>query len=224
MGVRVKICGITSAEAADAALRARVDFLGLNFHPASPRNVAPEKAASLAARARGRVWLVALLADPGDEAVAAAVAAAEPDFLQLHGQEKPARVAEIRAKFGLPVIKALPVADIADLAPVPIYEDAADMLLFDAKAPAGADRPGGHGAAFDWQLLRGRRFRKPWLLAGGLNAENVARAIAAAEAPGVDVSSGVESAPGIKSAEMIRAFVEAARSAQAASETTERSA
>lgn len=221
MGIQVKICGITSAEAADAAVRARADFMGLVFHPASPRHLAPEKAASLAARARGRIRLVALLADPKDEAVSAAASAAKPDFLQLHGLETPARVAEIRAKFALPIIKALAVADIADLALVPMYEEAADMLLFDAKAPAAAARPGGHGAAFDWRLLKARRFTKPWLLAGGLNAENVARAIATAEAPGVDVSSGVESAPGVKDPEMIRAFVEAARSASFASQTTE---
>jgi len=221
MGVQVKICGVTTGEAADAAIRARADFLGLVFHPASPRHLAPEQAAALAARAKGAVRLVALLVDPADEAVSAAVSAARPDFLQLHGGEAPARVAEIRAKFGLPVIKALAVADIADLAQVPIYEDAADMLLFDAKAPAQASRPGGHGAAFDWRMLRGRRFRKPWLLAGGLDVGNVARALATAEAPGVDVSSGVESAPGVKDAEMIRAFVEAAKNARFASQTTE---
>lgn len=224
MGIQVKICGITSAEAADAAVRARADFLGLNFHPASPRRVSPEVAAALADRARGRIRLVALLADAGDEAISAVISAAKPDFLQLHGNEPPTRVAEIRARTGLPIIKALPVADVADLALVPMYEDAADMLLFDAKAPAAAARPGGHGAAFDWRLLKGRVFRKPWLLAGGLDAENVARAIATAEAPGVDVSSGVETAPGVKDAALIRAFVEAARSASFASQTTENSA
>lgn len=216
MGVQVKICGVTTSNAADAAVAARADFLGLVFHPASPRNLAPEKAASLAARARGAIRLVALVADAGDDAIAAAISAARPDFLQLHGREAPARVSEIRSKFGLPVIKALPVADLADLAFVPMYEETADMLLFDTKAPDGADRPGGHGAAFDWQLLRGRKFGKPWLLAGGLDAENVARAIATAEAPGVDVSSGVETARGVKSEEMIHAFVEAARAVQGA--------
>lgn len=221
MGIQVKICGVTTAGAADAAMRAGADFLGLVFHPASPRHLAPEQAASLAARARGAIRLVALLVDPADDAISAAIAAARPDFLQLHGGETPARVAEIRAKYGLPIIKALPVADIVDLAQVPIYEDAADMLLFDARAPAQASRPGGHGAAFDWQILRGRKFRKPWLLAGGLHVGNVARAIATAGAPGVDVSSGVESAPGVKDAEMIRAFVEAAKNAKFASQTTE---
>lgn len=213
MGIEVKICGVTTAGAADAAMAAQADYMGLVFHPASPRHLTPGKAASLADHVRGAIRLVALFENAGDDAIAAAVAAAKPDFLQLHGREAPGRVAELRSKFGVPVIKALPVADLADLTFVPMYEDVADMLLFDAKTPAGSDRRGGHGVAFDWQLLRGRKFRRPWLLAGGLNAENVARAIAAAEAPGVDVSSGVETARNIKSAEMIHAFVQAARSA-----------
>ncbi|HEY2068495.1 MAG TPA: phosphoribosylanthranilate isomerase [Rhizomicrobium sp.] len=214
MAIEVKICGLTNAEAADAALRAGVDYAGLVFHPASPRYVAPEQAASLAARLRGRTRIVALLADAKDDAIARAIAAAAPDFLQLHGRETVDRVAEIRSRFGRAVIKVISVADAADLANVAAYEGVADMLMFDTKAPAGADRPGGHGVAFDWQLLRGRNFSRPWLLAGGLNAENVARAIRSAEAPGVDVSSGVETAPGIKSAEMIGAFVAAARATQ----------
>ncbi len=213
MGIEVKICGVTTAEAADAAIAAHADYLGLVFHPASPRHLVPERAAALAAHVRGRIQLVALLADPDDEAVAAAVAAAKPDFLQLHGHESPARTGEIRTNFKLPVIKALPVAELADLIFLPMYEQAADMLLFDAKAPKGADRTGGHGAAFDWQLLRGRKFAKPWLLAGGLNPENVARAIATARAPGVDVSSGVEIERGVKNAALIHAFVGAARRA-----------
>jgi phosphoribosylanthranilate isomerase len=217
MAIQVKICGITTPEAADAALRAGVDFAGLVFHPGSPRNLKPEQAASLAARLRGRARIVALVADAKDEAIAMAVAAADPDFLQLHGNEAPERVGEVRARFGKPVIKVFSIADASDLARVAKYDDAADIYLFDAKAPQGAARPGGHGAAFDWQLLRGRTFARPWLLAGGLNAENVARAIHSAQAPGVDVSSGVENAPGIKSAEMIRDFVAAARAAQFAS-------
>lgn len=224
MGTEVKICGVTTSGAADAAVAAHADYLGLNFHPASPRYLSREKAASLAARTRGAIRLVALVADAGDDAIAAAIAAAKPDFLQLHGRESPERVAEIRAKFGLPVIKALAVAELADLVFVPMYEQAADMLLFDAKAPENTGRPGGHGAAFDWQLLRGRKFKRPWLLAGGLHADNVARAIAAAEAPGVDVSSGVESALGVKNDEMIRAFVAAVRKMPVMEEKTENSA
>jgi phosphoribosylanthranilate isomerase len=213
MGIEVKICGVTTAEAADAAIAAHADYLGLVFHPASPRHVAPGKAAALAARVHGKVRLVALFEDANDDAIAAAVDAVAPDFLQLHGREAPVRVADIRTKFGTPVIKALHVADLADLTFVPMYESAADMLLFDAKAPAASDCGGGHGVAFDWQLLKGRKFARPWLLAGGLNADNVARAVAASGAPGVDVSSGVESAKGVKSAELIHAFVRAARRA-----------
>jgi phosphoribosylanthranilate isomerase len=215
MSIQVKICGLTTADAADAALSAGVDYAGLVFHSGSPRNLAPEQAASLAARLRGRTRIVALLADANDDAVARAVAAADPDFLQLHGRETPERVGAIRAKFGKPVIKVIAVAEAGDLADVARYD--VEMFLFDAKAPAAAGRPGGHGAAFDWQLLRGRSFARPWLLAGGLGAENVARAIRSAEAPGVDVSSGVEDRPGVKSPEMIRAFVSAVRGAHYAS-------
>ncbi len=215
MPIQVKICGLTSAEAADAALSAGVDYAGLVFHSGSPRNLAPDQAASLAARLRGRTRIVVLLADAKDDAIAGAIAAAAPDFLQLHGKETPDRVGEIRARFGKPVIKVIPVADASDVASAAAYE--ADMLMFDAKAPESASRPGGHGAAFDWQLLRGRSFPRPWLLAGGLNAENVARAIRACDAPGVDVSSGVETSPGVKSPEMIRDFVAKARNANYAS-------
>ncbi|MEI9994131.1 MAG: phosphoribosylanthranilate isomerase [Rhizomicrobium sp.] len=214
MAVLVKICGINAAEAADAAARAGADFAGLVFHPRSPRHVTPDQAATLAARLRGRLRLVVLLSDPSDEAVAAAMAAVRPDFIQLHGGEPPGRVAAIRSRFGVPVIKAIAVAEPSDLAGVAAYEDAADMLLFDAKAPVGATREGGHGIAFDWKILSGRKFARPWFLSGGLNPENVARALRIAEAPGVDVSSGVESAPGVKSPEKIAQFVSAARNAQ----------
>lgn len=214
MGVLVKICGINSVEAADAACDARADFAGLVFHSKSPRNLAPEQARALAARMRGRVRLVALFADAADDEIGAVVKAVAPDFLQFHGGEPPERVADARRRFGVGTIKAIAIADASDFADVARFETAADMLLLDAKAPDGAMRPGGHGASFDWQLLRGRRFSKPWLLAGGLGADNVARAIRACDAPGVDVSSGVESAPGRKSAQMIRDFVARARAAQ----------
>jgi phosphoribosylanthranilate isomerase len=211
MGVLVKICGINSVAAADAALGAGADFAGLVFYKKSPRNLAPDQARALASRMRGRTKLVALFADAGDAEIAQAVEATVPDFLQLHGGETPERVATIRARFAMPVIKAVAVADASDLASAVRYD--ADMLLFDAKAPQGAAAPGGLGAAFDWQLLRGRSFAQPWLLAGGLDAGNVARAIRASGAQGVDVSSGVESAPGVKDAKMIADFVSAARSA-----------
>jgi phosphoribosylanthranilate isomerase len=213
MGIRIKICGINSAEAADAAARAGADFVGLVFHPASPRNLTLDGAAALAKRLRGRPRLAALIADLDDDPIAAIVKAVKPDFLQLHGSESAARTAAIAARFGLPIIKAFAIAEAADFEPVAGYADAAAMFLFDAKAPQSAMRGGGHGAAFDWTLLKGRAFARPWLLAGGLNASNVARAIEASGAPGVDVSSGVESAPGVKSAALIGAFVATARAA-----------
>ena len=205
MGVLVKICGINSVEAADAAVRAGADFAGLVFYRKSPRNLTLDQARSLAARMRGRTRLAALFVDASDEEIGAAVKAAEPDFVQLHGRETPARTADIRARFGVPVIKAFAVAEAPDLAGAANYD--AEMLLFDAKG----ESPGGTGAAFDWQLLRGRNFSRPWLLAGGLNAENVARAIEVSGAPGVDVSSGVETAPGVKSPELIVEFAKEAR-------------
>lgn len=214
MAVLVKICGINSAEAADAAARGGADFVGLMFHPKSPRHVTPEAARSLAQRLRGKVRIVAVIVDPRDEDIVHVMNNAVPDFLQLHGSESPARVGEIREKFGIPVIKVLSVAEAADFANLPAYEDAADMLMFDAKPPANADRAGGHGVAFDWQLLRSRTISRPWFLAGGLTHENVSRAVAAANAPGVDVSSGVETAPGVKNPELIQSFIASARAAQ----------
>ena len=215
MAVLVKICGVNSAEAADAALRAGADFAGLVFHPKSPRNLKLDAARSLAERMRGRIHLTALVADADDATIAAVLHAVQPTYLQLHGSETAWRTADIRARFGLPVIKAIAVADSADFEAAAEYEIAADILLFDAKAPEGI-RPGGHGVPFDWQLLRGRSFTRPWLLAGGLSPANVARAIAASGAPGVDVSSGVETAPGVKSAALIAEFVSAARNLQEA--------
>ena len=211
MAILVKICGINSAEAADAAVRAGADFVGLVFHPKSPRHLALDAGRALADRMRGRALIVALVADADDETINAVAKAARPNFIQLHGRETPERVGHIRSRFGLQLIKAIAVAEAADLAQVAAYEPAADMLLFDAKAADGAARPGGHGVAFDWQLLRGRSFARPWLLAGGLKPDNVARAVASSGASGVDVSSGVETAPGVKSPDLIAAFVSAAR-------------
>jgi phosphoribosylanthranilate isomerase len=219
MAVLVKICGINSAEAADAAARAGADYAGLMFHPKSPRHVTPEAARSLAQRLRDKVRIVAVIVDPRDEDIVHAMNNAVPDFLQLHGSESPARVGEIREKFGIPIIKVLPVAEAADFANLPAYEDAADMLMFDAKPPANADRAGGRGVAFDWQLLRSRTISRPWFLAGGLTPENVSRAIAAANAAAVDVSSGVETAPGVKNPELIQSFIASARAAQFAGVT-----
>jgi phosphoribosylanthranilate isomerase len=217
MTVLVKICGLTRPDDADAVAAAGADFAGLVFHPGSARHLRPDHARVIADRLRGRVRIVILLVNPSDAMVAEAVGAAQPDFIQLHGNEAPARVSELRARFGRPVIKAMGISDDADFETLAGYEAVADMLLFDAKPAPGAV-PGGHGRAFDWQLLRTRTIRKPWLLAGGLNPENVGRAISTSGARGVDVSSGVESARGVKDHDAVRAFVAAARAAEFASE------
>jgi len=219
MSLLVKICGITSAEAADAAAGAGADLAGLNFHSRSPRYLRADQASAIAARLRGKLRLVVVLSNPDDDDLRAAVAAVKPDFVQLHGSETPERVATIRAHTGIRIIKAIGIADASDLAFAARYEECVDMLLFDAKPPTAATREGGHGAVFDWQILRGRSFARPWLLAGGLTPDNVARAIRASGAPGVDVSSGVETAPARKSAALIAAFVANARSAEFVKET-----
>jgi phosphoribosylanthranilate isomerase len=211
MAIGVKICGITSTEAVEAAAAAGAQFGGLVFHPKSPRHVSLEQARVLADRMRGRMQIVALVADMDDAGLAAVMEAVRPDFLQLHGVETAKRTAEIRARFGVAVIKALPVAEASDFDSIADYEDAADMLMFDARPPKGAERAGGHGAAFDWSLLQGRTFGKPWFLAGGLTPDNLGRAVVLSQAAFVDVSSGVESAPGVKDATLITNFVNAAR-------------
>jgi phosphoribosylanthranilate isomerase len=211
MTVLVKICGLTTPDAIDAAAGAGAVYGGLVFHPKSPRFVALEQGRALAGHLRGRLKSVALITDMDDAGIAELVKTVAPEFLQLHGSESVQRTAEIRARFGLPVIKALPIGEASDLAVASDYEKVADMLMFDAKPPKGAMRPGGHGAAFDWKILSGRSFARPWFLAGGLDADNVARAIALSGAELVDVSSGVESTPGVKDAARIQAFVNAAR-------------
>jgi phosphoribosylanthranilate isomerase len=213
MTVGVKICGLNSREAAEAAIAAKADFGGLVFFPKSPRHVSLDAARSLAGLLRGKARVVVLLVDPKDDEVAEAMAAIRPDLVQLHGSESPARVAGIAALAKRPVIKALPVAEAADILAAYAYEDAADYLLFDAKANAFATRPGGLGTAFDWQLLSSVSFKRPWGIAGGLSPDNVARAIRIAAPAFVDTSSGVEDSPGKKNAEKIAAFVSAARNA-----------
>lgn len=210
MAISVKICGLTSAEAAEAAMRAGAAFGGLVFHPASPRNVSLDAAWSIASALRGKLKMVALVADADDAQLAAIIEAVRPDYLQLHGSESVARTQDIRVRFGA-VIKALPIAEAFDFDAVKPYEAVADMLLFDAKPPKGAERAGGHGNAFDWTLLKGRNFNKPWFLAGGLDTDNVLRAIELSGAGMVDVSSGVESAPGVKNADRISQFIAATR-------------
>jgi phosphoribosylanthranilate isomerase len=211
MTVAVKICGLSSSDAIDAAVGAGAVYGGLVFHPKSPRFVALEQARALVERMRGRLKSVALITDMDDAGIAELVKTVVPEFLQLHGGETVQRTAEIRARFDLPVIKALPVGEASDLAVAAGYEKVADMLMFDARPPKGAQRPGGHGAAFDWKILAGRSFAKPWFLAGGLDPDNVARAIALSGAEMVDVSSGVESAAGVKDAARITAFINATR-------------
>jgi len=211
MPVQVKICGINSAPAADAVLRAGADFGGLVFFAKSPRHLSLEQGRMLADRMRGRLRLAALVVDENDAALAAIASQVKPDFFQLHGKETPERTAQIRSRFGIPVIKAIPVSQADDLAKASAYDDVAEMFLFDAVPVAGASRPGGHGAAFDWRILEGRTFARPWLLAGGLNPQNIGRAIAVSGANMVDVSSGVESAPGLKSPDRIAEFVAAAK-------------
>jgi phosphoribosylanthranilate isomerase len=209
----VKICGLRTPDALDAALAAGADMVGFVFFPPSPRHLDPETARSLGARVQGRARKVALSVDAADAELAAAVEALSPDMLQLHGKESPERVAAVRARFGRPVMKALPIESRADLAPIQAYAKVADWLLFDARAPREATRPGGLGKPFDWRLLENLDPGVPFMLSGGLDAGNVAEALRVTRAPAVDVSSGVERAPGEKDAEKIRAFVRAAREA-----------
>lgn len=215
MTVDVKICGLKTDAALDAALEAGADYIGLVFHEASPRNIELEAARSLALLARGRAKIVALLVDPDDAKLGDVVAAVEPDLIQLHGAETPERVAEVSKHFLRPVIKAIKVASPADAQAAAAYVGKAALILFDAKAPE--DRPGalpgGNGIAFDWQALEGVRGKFPYMLAGGLTPLNVAEAIRRTGAQAVDVSSGVESAPGEKDPELICRFLRAAKTA-----------
>jgi phosphoribosylanthranilate isomerase len=210
MSTSVKICGLSTPETLAAALEAGADMIGLVFFDKSPRHVGLESARALAAQARNRAEIVALVVDAEDATLEAILRRVEPDYFQLHGRESPQRVADIQQKYGVSVIKAIGVAEASDLALAGAYAQA-DALLIDAKPPKGAVLPGGNGVAFDWRLARDFHPRKPWLLSGGLTSENVAQAIRESLARSVDVSSGVESAPGVKDADRIRAFVEAAR-------------
>jgi phosphoribosylanthranilate isomerase len=213
MPAATKICGVSTPEAVRAALEGGAGFLGFMFFERSPRRVSPDAAARLAAPARGRAKVVAVAVDPTDAEADAIAAALKPDLIQLHGRESPPRVREIAARTGAGAIKVLPVSDASDLAPAASYEPVVEHLMFDTKPPAGADRPGGLGASFDWTLLAGRRFGRPWFLAGGLDPWNVGEAIAASGAPIVDVSSGVERGPGLKDPALITAFLDAVRRA-----------
>jgi phosphoribosylanthranilate isomerase len=206
-----KICGLTTPEAVAAALAGGASHLGFVFFDRSPRNLAPQAAQHLARGARGRAKVVALLVDPDDRQLAEAVEGLSPDMIQLHGRESPQRAAEVRRTTGLPVIKAVGVSDASDVQAALGYEGAADHLMFDAKPPSDAERPGGLGSAFDWTLLEGVRLQRPWFLAGGLDPWNVGEALRLSHAPIVDVSSGVERGPGLKDPGLIAAFLDAVR-------------
>lgn len=213
MSVKVKICGLSERATLDVALDAGADMVGLVFFPRSPRNVTIEQAGALAPAARGRAEIVALTVDADDALLEAIAREIRPDYLQAHGSESPARVAEITRRFGLPVIKAIKVRDGQDIDRAEDYAGTAVFLLFDAAAEMVQDAlPGGNGVSFDWSLLAGRGMGQ-FMLSGGLRPDNVAEAIRITGAPMVDVSSGVESAPGVKDAALIRNFIEAAKSA-----------
>ena len=209
--ISVKICGLTTAAHVDAAVAAGARYLGLNFFPKSPRFVSVSLAADLASRVPVGVAKVGLVVNADDDALDAILSKVPLDMVQLHGSERPERVAEVKARFGLPVMKVIGVAEQDDLAAIDVYSEVADQIMVDAKPPKDAVLPGGNGLAFDWRLLAGRKYWKtPWMLAGGLTPENVAEAIAMTGVRQVDVASGVETAPGVKDADLMTRFVQAA--------------
>lgn len=220
MSLLVKICGLRTPETLQVALAAGADMVGFVFFAPSPRNVGYELARQLGEQVGGRALKVALSVNASDEQLAAAIEALKPDLLQLHGKETPERVAVVRSRFRLPVMKALPIAERGDLSPIRLYDKVADRLLFDARAPLGSTRPGGLGKSFDWRLLQNIKPDVPFMLSGGLDASNLTEALRITRAPGIDVSSGVERAPGEKDPERIRAFIRAARAAAADLATT----
>jgi phosphoribosylanthranilate isomerase len=212
MGVKTKICGISTAEAVNAALDGGAGWVGFMFFAKSPRDIQPDAAWRLARDVRGKAKVVAVLVDPDDAEVDRIAESLQPDLIQLHGAETPARVRAIGVRAGAGVIKVLPVAEAGDLAAAAQYESVVDHLMFDTKPAKDAAAPGGAGRAFDWTLLAGRRFQRPWFLAGGLDPWNLAEAVQQSGAPLVDVSSGVERGPGLKDPALIRAFLDAAKS------------
>jgi phosphoribosylanthranilate isomerase len=213
MLVEVKICGLSTEETLEGAIEAGADYVGLVFYTASPRNVDLARAAKLAQEARGRAKIVALIVDASDDLIGDIASKVRPDYFQAHGEEDPQKVLAITEATGIPVIKAIRVQDSRDIEMARGFREAADMILFDAKAPVAFAQalPGGNGMAFDWSLLDKNRAPKRFMLSGGLNAGNVAEAIKGTGAPIVDVSSGVEISPGIKDLTLIRSFIQAAR-------------
>jgi phosphoribosylanthranilate isomerase len=214
MSLIVKICGMSTRETLDVALDAGADMVGFVFFPPSPRHLSLEAARDLGKQVNRRASKVALTVDADDTTLANIVDALQPDILQLHGSETAARLRDIRQKFGLQVMKVVPVENAADLAPLPGYAGVADRILFDARAPRQASRPGGLGAVFDWHLLEKLDLELPFMVSGGLHAGNVAEAVRVTQAGGVDISSGVERTLGVKDPEKIRAFIRAARAPQ----------
>jgi phosphoribosylanthranilate isomerase len=208
--IATKICGLSTPETLNAALKGGASHVGFVFFPQSPRNVSPDQAARLSAQIAGRAKIVGLFVDATPEAIDRVRAQLTLDILQLHGDEHPALVSRLRMTNGLEVWKAVPVRTAADLKLASEYRGAADLVLYDAKPPAGSDLPGGNGLRFDWELLRGHAHPLPWALSGGLDAGNLAEAVRITGAPLLDVSSGVESAPGVKNVDKIAAFLQAA--------------
>ena len=212
MPIDAKICGVKTPESVAAAARGGAAYIGLNFYPPSPRAVTPAQASALARQTPPQVKRVGLFVDADDDTLAAVTDDVALEILQLHGSETPRRIADIKARFGLPVMKAIKVATAEDIAAAEAYLQVVDLLLFDAKAPKTLKNalPGGNAIAFDWRLLAGRRWARPWMLSGGLDADNLAEAVGITAARAVDVSSGVEDGPGNKSPEKIAAFLETA--------------
>jgi len=211
----IKICGLKTADALDAALVGGASHVGFIFFPKSPRDIAPDEAGRLRLAAKGRAKAVAVTVDADDALLDRIVAAMAPDMLQLHGRETPARVAAVKARYGLPVMKALAVSEASDLDRIAPYRGIADRFLFDATPPKDAVLPGGNGVSFDWRLLASLDPAVDYMLSGGLDAANVGDALRLANPPGIDVSSGVESAPGVKDTALIADFLNAARAAHA---------
>ncbi|MCA1527902.1 phosphoribosylanthranilate isomerase [Bradyrhizobium yuanmingense] len=218
MSLLVKICGLSTRETLETALEAGADMVGFVFFPPSPRHLSLELGRDLGRQVQRRALKVALTVDADDATLDNIMDALSPDIFQLHGKESVARLRDIKQRFGRPVMKAVPVATAADLAVLPGYAAVADRILFDARAPKDATRPGGLGEPFDWHLLEKLDLKLPYMVSGGLHAENLAEALRVTRASGVDVSSGVESAPGVKDPEMIKAFIRAARASKDASQ------
>lgn len=211
MTVEVKICGLRTPDCLAAAVESGADYVGFVFFRPSPRYMEPARAAALAADVPARVRRVGLVVDPSNEELDGLLERVALDMIQLHGRETPVRVAEVRRRYGRPVIKAIAIADAADLVTARAYETVADQLLFDARPPHGASRPGGNATTFDWGLVKSFACRIPWLLAGGLDESNVVEAVRRSGVSAVDVSSGVETAPGVKSCDKIRRFLRVAK-------------